>query len=133
MGNQTKIHIKLKSNNTIRKSNHTLFADDAAIDIANLNDTKLILNTYKESATEYHLIIQWAKVLILTKQKLIENHLHTLHPPYKKIQCATTCKILGHMATDDTNLTTAVYDRLQKRNAHGLNLGKPSQPTQNYQ
>ena len=72
MDNNAKIHTKLTNNKTILKSNYTLFADDAAIDINNLIDLEQLLNTYAESTNEYILTIQWAKIIILTKQNLLK-------------------------------------------------------------
>ena len=72
------------------------------------------------------------EVEILTKNKFIEksqNSINTLPHPYNQIQCTTKCKILGHMMTDDNNLTTAVQDRLCKAKSAWIKLRKPSPPT----
>ena len=116
MGSRTKIHTELTKNTTI-KSNYTLFADGTSIDINNITNLKQLLDIYTNAAKEYSLIIRWAKVMILTKQKLLtkfQNHIRTLPRPYNLIQCVTKSEIIGHMMAADNNLTTATNDRLQK-------------------
>ena len=85
MGNRTKIHTRIiNRNNTTTKSNYALFADDASIDSDSITQLQQLLDIYNESTNEYALIIQWAKVMIPKKQKLLiqfRNYIRTLPRP----------------------------------------------------
>ena len=79
-----KAHINLANTNSVIKSNYTLFADDAAIDINLINGLEPIIKTYNNSTNKYQLIIQRIEVEILTKGKFIknsQNHIKTLPDP----------------------------------------------------
>ena len=93
MDNFTKIHTELNKHNcNIVQSNYALFAYDTSIDISNFTHMKPLLGTYNDSDKEYSLTIQWAKDMILTKQKFVnkfQNRIQTLPHPYNLIQCVT--------------------------------------------
>ena len=96
---------------------YTYFADDACLEIPNLNIMYNKLVLYKSIADNNSLLIQWRKVFILLEPKSIpetQSILDTLHEPYKFTQCKHKSKILGHMATAGKSLTNDVNDRIVK-------------------
>ena len=61
--NPTKQHIILNTNQSKnKKTNYTMFADDTAIDINNIQDLEPTLSTYNNSITNNHLLIQWKRL-----------------------------------------------------------------------
>ena len=103
---------KPSNNNFITQINDSsLFADDATIDIKDINNTKSKLIAYDKTTTKNDLSINWKKVNILCKNK---DNINISDEPYNKINFVEKAKLLGHMMSADNKMDTAVTDRIQK-------------------